>query len=242
MNHTASPLTPPPAYCEGLKTLGLTLDERAETRLARYLAALLEANRAFNLTAVTDPATAWVRHILDSLTLCPWLANGERVVDLGSGGGLPGIPLAITRPDLSLVLVEATGKKARFLEGVAAELGLSSVRVVADRAENAGRGPAHREQYDAVTGRAVGPLRVFLELAAPMVRVGGRVLAVKGRDFERELTEASGAMKALALNVTATHRAFDGSENETIILVLEKRAATDERYPRRPGQPKKKPL
>src|SRR5690606_36324378 len=124
-------------------------------QLGRYLALLLAVNQQFNLTAITDPAEAWKRHILDSLTLLGPLsalaeAQGDaplRVADVGSGGGLPGLVLAIVMPEARFTLLEATGKKAEFLRFAAAALGLTNVEVVAERAEKAGRSPLHREGY-----------------------------------------------------------------------------------------------
>src|SRR4051812_27151367 len=152
-------LPPTPQVLQSAAGLGGEFEEGDVERLGLYLALLLETSRSVNLTATTDPGEAWVRHILDSLTLLSLLSElpeGAAVIDVGSGGGLPGVPLAIVAPRLRFTLLEATGKKAEFLAAAVGRLGLGNVAVVNDRAEHAGHLPAHREQYDAVVARAVG--------------------------------------------------------------------------------------
>jgi 16S rRNA (guanine527-N7)-methyltransferase len=218
----------------------IELEEGDEGRLGLYLAMLLEASGQFNLTAIRDPEEAWVRHVFDALTLLPYLLGAEvrLVVDVGPGGGVPGVPLAIALPAVRFTLLEATGKKARFLEQVASALDLANVQVVHGRAEEAGQDrKAHRERYDAAIGRAVGPLAVLAELTVPLVRVGGLVLAIKGRRAEAEIAEASGALRVLHCGVARCDRTPTGT-----VVVLEKNGPTPRIYPRRPGEPKRAPL
>ncbi|MCP3904617.1 MAG: 16S rRNA (guanine(527)-N(7))-methyltransferase RsmG [Planctomycetes bacterium] len=236
---TVSP-NPPPAFLAQVEALEIAFDSGDVERLARYLALLLDAARSFNLTAITDPDEAWVRHIADSLTLLPILASLEakRVIDVGAGGGLPGVPLAIAMPDVSFTLLEATGKKARFLEETAAALDLANVTVVNDRAETAGQDrETHRERYDAVLARAVGRMPVLVELTVPLARIGGHVLAIKGARAEAEVAEAKAALHTLHARVVETRRTATGT-----IVIIEKSRRTGKMYPRRPGEPKRAPL
>jgi 16S rRNA (guanine527-N7)-methyltransferase len=188
-----APLVPPEGFAGRLAEIGVTLDAAVIARLGDYLARLLAMNEQMNLTAIKDPIEAWDKHVLDALTLVPLLADlgaGARLADIGSGGGIPGIPLAIARPDLQVTLVEATQKKATFLVAVAAALGLTNVSVRAERAEQLGKGDL-RGAFDAVTARAVGRLVMLVPLTVPFVRPGGLVLLIKGQRAEEELAEAS---------------------------------------------------
>ncbi len=188
-----APLTPPEGFAARLLAIGVTLDDATIVKLGDFLARMLAMNELMNLTAIKDPVDAWDKHVLDSLTLLPHLAElpaGARLVDVGSGGGVPGIPLAIARPDLQVTLVEATQKKATFLVTVAAALGLTNVSVRAERAEQLGKGDL-RGMFDAVTARAVGRLVMLVPLTSPFARAGGIVLLIKGQRAEEEIAEAS---------------------------------------------------
>ena len=193
---------------------------------------LLERNQVLNLTAVRDPAQAWAKLILTSLTLLDAHSWGgdERVVDVGSGGGLPGIPLKLALPDIRLTLVESDLKKAAFLGDVVVAMGLANVTVEARRAEELGRDPAHRESYDVVVTRAAAKAPVAAEYCLPLLRVGGLMLAqAKGEDFRaatRALGQLGGSMRAYR----------DG------VVVIGKGRPTPSSYPRRVGLPAKRPL
>jgi 16S rRNA (guanine527-N7)-methyltransferase len=204
-----APLPPPEGFAERLAAIGVTLDAATIARLGDYLARLLAMNELMNLTSVTDPVEVWEKHILDSLTLLPLLEElsaGARLADIGSGGGLPGLPVAIARPDLRVTLVEATQKKASFLTAVASGLGLTNVSVRAERAEQLGKGDL-QGAFDAVTARAVGRLVMLIPLTVPFVRPSGIVLLVKGQRAEEELAEASwvlGRQRAAFVKTVAT--------------------------------------
>lgn len=231
---------PPATFLESAESLGIAFDDGDLDRFGAYLDALLEANTRFNLTAIRDPDEAWTRHILDALTLLPLvstLADGDRVADVGSGGGAPGIPLAIASPQLQFTLVESTGKKAAFLREVVVSLGLEHVAVVNDRAETVGRAPDRRDQHAAATARALGPLRTALELVMPLVRPGGIGLFVKGAKADEEIEASAKALRELRCDVVDVVQTPTGR-----IVVVEKTAPTPRTYPRRPGEPKREPL
>jgi 16S rRNA (guanine527-N7)-methyltransferase len=232
--------TPPEGFITQAADLGIAFDQGDVERLGAYLELLLDTNQHFNLTAVTDPQQAWMRHVLDSLTLVPLLASlqAQRVIDVGSGGGLPGIPLAIVQPQVQFALLEATGKKASFLQHAAQQLGLGNVTVINDRAETVGQDREHhREQYDVVLARAVGRLSILLELTVPLATVGGHVLAMKGERASEEIEQAKAALHLLHAHVIDRMVTPTGT-----IVVIQKQRATPRVYPRRAGEPKRMPL
>ena len=191
------PLPVPPDLAASLRELGVSLTPEQLGRLGDYLARLLAMNEQVNLTAVTDPLLVWTKHALDGLSIVPELASlppGASVLDVGSGGGVPGIPLAIARPDLEVTLLEATQKKAAFLADVSEAIGLSNVSVIAERAEDA-RETELAGAFDAVTARAVAKLAALLGWTAPFARDGARLVFIKGQRAELELREAKRAMK-----------------------------------------------
>ncbi len=242
-------LPDPPAIApseEFLRLAGeheIAFDEGDIERLGRFLALLAAASERANLTAIRDPEQAWVHHIFDSLTLISMLGelgDGARVIDVGAGGGLPGVPLAITMSGLEFTLLEATGKKAEFLALAIERLGLGNARVVQERAERAGqtRGiGGHREAYDAAIARALGPIRVASELTVPLVKQHGLILLVKGERADEELADAAHALRELR----AVHAGTIQTPTSKVVC-LSKQSATPRVYPRRDGEPKRKPL
>jgi len=192
-----------------LAAIDVRLDAAVLEKLGDYLARLLAMNEQMNLTAIVDPLQAWEKHVLDALTLLPLLAPipaGASLVDVGSGGGVPGIPLALARPDLKVTLIEATQKKAAFLSAVIKTLGLSQVTVCAARAEVLGRGEL-RGAFDVVTARAVGKLVALVPIVAPLAKPGGLMLLVKGQHADDELKAAArvlGAERAVHEKTVAT--------------------------------------
>ncbi len=231
--------------------IGLTLDDAARSRFARYLD-LIEAWRdRAGLTSLTDPDAVQRRHFGESLALLVALRErgvltpGEAVsvVDVGAGAGFPGLPMLIAEPALQLTLVESHRRRCRFLETVVDVLTLEGVHVVAARAEEAGRDPALRERFDLVVARAVAPLPVLVEYALPLLRPGGVLAAPKGSSAPRELREAAVAIEALggcaeeplALSLP------EGASPQQVLLVR-RCEALPERFPRRPGIPSKRPL
>lgn len=166
----------------GLEALELSPD--LEAPLAAYLSLLLHWNRAYNLTSLTDPVQMVTHHVLDSLAAKPWI-HGSRIADIGSGAGLPGIPLAIARSDWQVVLVDAVGKKTRFQKQVILELGLGRVEAVHARVENY----RPEKPFDTVISRAFSATREFVALAGHLAGPAGRLLAMKGRDPSDELKD-----------------------------------------------------
>jgi 16S rRNA (guanine527-N7)-methyltransferase len=187
------------------------------------------------LVARPDPAL-----IEDSLVLVEYLGDARRVVDVGSGGGLPGIPLKIVRPELELTLIEADQAKAAFLVHACAVLGLDGVQVVARRAEEAGHDPRLRETFDVAVARALAPMPVLAELCLGLVRVGGRLLAQK--TGAEDLAGAARAIEVMGGVLTAIHASPSVARRGGTVVVVDKIRPTPAAYPRRPGIPGRKPL
>lgn len=178
----------------------------------------------------------------DSLALLGFLPPGPlRLIDVGSGGGLPGLPLKIARPELRLTLLEANHRKAAFLVQAAAKLGLEGVEVVAERAEIAGRDPRYREAFDVATARALAPLPVLVELCLPLVAVGGRLLAMK-TEGGAEVAAAAAAIRRLGGQLEEVGVAASEARSLGRVVVVAKIAPTPAEFPRRPGLPARRPL
>lgn len=206
-----------------------------------YVRLLLEANARLNLTRVVEPEAVGRLHLLDALAALPMLPRAGSVVDLGSGGGVPGIVLALARPDLRWTLVDSVGKKADALRSFVAALGLANVEVLAERAEVLGHGPA-RESFDLVAARACASLPVLAEYALPLLRVGGRLLAWKGPISAEELTAGGAASELLGGGVPEVRPAGIAALGDHRFVVIGKERPTDARWPRRPGEPARRPL
>jgi 16S rRNA (guanine527-N7)-methyltransferase len=213
------------------------------TRFAAYQRLLLEWNTKFNLTAITDPAEIERRLFLDALLLVPVIARladpTARLVDIGSGAGFPGLPLAIVQPDRPVTLIEATGKKAAFLSHVIAELGLGQARARHARAEEFAHLPNERAGCDLVTARAVASLPSLIELAMPLLRVGGHAIFPKGLDLDEELAAGRRAAGLLGARISSDETV---PAMATRIVVVTKERPTPDRYPRRAGIPAREPL
>ncbi|MCM2312316.1 MAG: 16S rRNA (guanine(527)-N(7))-methyltransferase RsmG [Steroidobacteraceae bacterium] len=180
---------------DGTRALALDLDEAQLGKLVAHLDLLDDWNTRFNLTAIRDRPSQLTKHLLDSLTVLPYL-QGERIADVGSGAGFPGIPLAIVEPRRHFALIESTGKKCRFLEHVRDTLELRNVEVVQSRAESY----KPEVRFDTVIARAVGPLADLVKVAGPLVVGGGRLLAMKGRFPEAELAAKLNGWKVAAVH------------------------------------------
>ncbi|MFQ3536239.1 MAG: 16S rRNA (guanine(527)-N(7))-methyltransferase RsmG [Aggregatilineales bacterium] len=225
---------------------GLKLSEAQQAHFTQYAAELEAWNKArANLTAITGIEAIEIRHFLDSLSLLSALdiPNGARLIDVGTGGGFPGVPLKIVRPDLQLTLLEATGKKIAFLQHLVSVLQLTKVEFLNARAEEAGQMPDQRESYDFVVARAVARMPILAEYLLPLARIGGLCVAMKGESAEREAGEAASALRILGGRVSqiVPIQLPDVPERHYLVLI-EKISPTPRAYPRKPGMPAKKPL
>ena len=226
------------ALTAGLAALGL--DPALCGRLEAFAGLVLERNRVMNLTAITEPSAFAGLHLLDSLSLIPLagLSSGT-VVDVGTGAGFPGVPLAIALPEARVTLLDSLGKRIEFLRETCGALGLENTRCVHARAEEFGE----REQFDWAVSRAVAPLPMLCELSLPLVRVGGRFLAMKSSHAQEELDGAGRAISILGGRVDwVKDYPIPGAEIQHRLICIEKTTPTPRKYPRRFSQLKKQPL
>ena len=233
------------ALTAGAEKLDIALGPSEVERLAAMYDALVEWNERVNLTSVVEPRAAAIRHVVDSLTcvLAGGFPEAHSCVDVGSGAGFPGLPLAIHCPNVEMTLVESVAKKTSFLEYVAGLLGLPNVRIVQSRAEELGRDETYREGFDIAVSRGVADLAVLLEYCLPLVRVGGRFIAMKGPDVADEISRAGAALRELGGRVSRVLGVElpEDMGKHTLVLV-EKVSPCPARYPRRAGVPAKRPI
>lgn len=225
--------------------VGIRLNRAQIAAFEEYERILMDWNAQINLTAIRSPEEIRTKHFLDSLTCLIAMRDTptERVVDVGTGAGFPGIPLKIACPSMQLTLLESVGKKADFCRRVVGALKLEGVSVVQERAEELGQARPHREQYDWALGRAVAILPVLAEFLLPLVRIGGRALAMKGASGPAEAQSAEAALRLLGGHLRQLIPvALPGVAEERYLVVADKTAATPRQYPRRVGVPAKKPL
>ena len=228
---------------EGLNAMGLTIPAERQETMLNYMDRLVAA--PFNLIGPAETGERISRHLLDSVAaLCVHTFRPEEgVLDLGSGGGLPGISLAITCPQSRFTLVDSVEKKTVFIRDTAMGLGLSNVDVWNCRAEEAGQDPGKRETMDTVTVRAVAVLRVLCEYAFPLLKAGGVLIAYKGPRAEAELAEARTAIDLLGgADMRIEKIDIPYSDRTTHMVILQKSGPTPRKYPRRVGKPAKNPL
>lgn len=228
---------------KGASSFGIDLEEEALSRLETYAYCLLEWNERMNLTAITRPEEVAVKHFVDSIALLSVvdIPKGGRMVDIGTGAGFPGVPILIARPDIRLTLLDSLNKRLIFLKELLGQLGLTA-QLQHGRAEEGGKKPEFREQFDLATSRAVANLRLLAEYCLPYVKVGGIFAAMKGPDVESERKEAENAIRLLGGKVVSVHPFSLPDGSGRTIVVIQKEKKTPDAYPRHGSQISKKPL
>ena len=206
---------------------------------------MLEENEKYNLTAITDIDKIILNHYADCVTLAQKLKKGATVIDVGCGAGFPSLPLAMVRPDLKITAMDSTAKRVNYVAETAKILGLDNLRAVTMRAEDGGRDPEYREKFDYATARAVAEMRILTELALPFVKVGGQMVAMKGKNAEFELSAAKKAIATLGGRNTVCENITLKGDGETLthpFIIIDKKEKTPTNLPRPYAQISKKPL
>ncbi len=230
---------------EGCELLGLQINNNQADTFLKYMKILLEWNKKVNITAITDTKQFIIKHFLDSLSCIKSynFSNQKKIIDVGTGGGFPGLPIKIMIPDINLTLLDSIQKRIIFLEALTKEINLQSILLIHGRAEDYGRKSLYREKYDVAVSRAVAPFRILLEYCLPFVNEGGIFIVQKSADIEAEIKEGTEALKILGGQVEQKidlKLPFSGDSRSIIIVRKIKR--TPDKYPRRVGIPQKRPL
>jgi 16S rRNA (guanine527-N7)-methyltransferase len=229
----------------GAAKLGIELTPEQVSSFEMYYRQLVEWNRRVNLTAIVEYEGVQVKHFLDSLTVAPLIGDHpSRLIDIGSGAGFPGVPLKIACPGIDLTLVESVNKKAAFLHHLVDRLKLDRLEVVAGRAETLAHDERYREQFDIAICRAVAGLATLAELSLPFCAVGGRFIAMKKGGIGDEVASSEKAIDMLGGKLAGVRPVeldeFGGDERS--LVIIDKLSPTSDKYPRRPGIPRKRPL
>lgn len=216
--------------------------EENAVKFEKFKDLLLEYNQKYNLTSILEEEEIYIKHFYDSVYPQKYFSEGAKVVEIGSGGGFPSIPLKIVRKDLYFTLIESTGKKCAFLNTAVESLGLGDVKILNIRAEDGGRKENFREKFDFAVARAVARLNVLAEYCLPFVKVGGRFIAYKG-DCSEELEESKNALKILGGEIEKTESfTLPKDVGKRTVVIIKKVKNTPEKYPRGRGLERKKPL
>ncbi|MBQ9298145.1 MAG: 16S rRNA (guanine(527)-N(7))-methyltransferase RsmG [Clostridia bacterium] len=215
------------------------LEEQYE-QFYEYMNLLIEWNEKINLTAITEPKNIINKHFIDSLTILPYLKENNKIIDVGTGAGFPGLPIKIANPSLDITLLDSLNKRINFLEEVISKLQLQNIKAVHGRAEEYAKD--NREIYDIAVSRAVAELPVLLEYLLPFVKVGGKCICMKGPKAMEEIEKSKKALDVLGGKIEKIENIQINGEMDRNIIIISKIKPTPTKYPRKAGKPSKEPI
>lgn len=222
--------------------IDVILKEEQLEKFYSYMELLKEWNEKMNLTAITQPYEILQKHFIDSLTILPYLESNQKVIDVGTGAGFPGIPIKIANNEISVTLFDSLGKRISFLDEVIRELALSKMDTHHIRAEEAGKSKMFREQFDIAVSRAVAPLATLVEYLLPLVKIGGKCICMKTNKGE-EIENSDKAISTLGGEIeTIKEFTLPQSDIKRTLIIIKKIEKTPNQYPRKPGTPSKQPI
>ncbi len=229
---------------QNAKAYGIEISEDLASKLNIYGEQLKEWNEKINLTAITDDEGIAVKHFLDCLliTKCAHFKSGQKVIDVGTGAGFPGLVIAAAFPEVEVTLLDSTGKKLKAVEEIARAMGVKNARILHARAEDMGKDPLYREKFDFATARAVAQLRVLAEYTLPFVKMGGTFLSMKGAVAEEEISSGKSAVAVLGGEIQCVSDFLLPQGDKRFIINVKKISQTSPKYPRPSAQIAKKPL
>ena len=230
-------------FREKLEKINIQIDDIKIEQFYEYMNLLIEWNKKINLTAITEPEDIILKHFIDSLTISKYVNGKEKIADIGTGAGFPGIPIKIINPNVEMVLIDSLNKRIKFLEEVITRENFENVYAIHARAEEIGHNKEYREKFDIVTSRAVARLNVLLEYMMPLLKIGGNCICLKGPNAEDELYEAKNALEILGGKIEKVEEiVLPDSDNKRKIIVIEAVKHFDKKYPRKAGVPTVSPL
>lgn len=216
------------------ETIGVSLNEFHVKQFEKYQDLLLEWNEKINLTAITDEQDIITKHFVDSLYCLKYIKPGDKVIDIGTGAGFPGIPLKIVSCETFVTLLDSLNKRIVYLNDVIDKLQLKGIETIHGRAEEFGVKPEYREQYEIVTARAVANMKVLVEYCLPFVKIGGKFVCMKGSEYKEEIVEAKAHIGNLGGKISSIEEVvLPGTDIKHTIIVIEKVSATPSNFPRR---------
>jgi len=221
---------------------GIKYNIKKSELLYKYMNLILDWNTKINVTAIKNEQEFIVKHYVDSLSINDFIKNANRVLDIGTGAGFPGIPLKIYNPDIQFTLIDSVNKKITVLNDVIEKLNLEKIEALHVRAEDLAQDLNYREKFDVVTTRAVSNLSTIAEYMLPFVKIGGQAICMKGPNVEQELNDAQNAIKLLGGEIEKVEKFNINGEFERNIVIIKKTNHTDKKYPRGQGKPAKEPI
>ena len=230
-------------FVQRLKEFNIKINDEQIKKFMNYMNLLLEWNEKINLTAITQPEEVKLKHFVDSLTVLKYINDDDKVIDIGTGAGFPGIPLKIMKENTKITLLDSLNKRINFLNIVIETLNLRNIQAIHGRAEEIARNKLYREKYDVAVSRAVANLSTLTEYMLPFVKVGGKCICMKGANVNEELERAQNAIKELGGEIKRVDNFYlSDNDNERNIIVIKKIKETNPKYPRKAGTPSKEPL
>lgn len=230
-------------FKQKLNEFDIKINDEQIKSFEKYMNLLLEWNEKINLTAITQPEEIKLKHFVDSLTVLKYINDDDKVIDIGTGAGFPGIPLKIMNKNTKITLLDSLNKRINFLNIVIEKLDLSNIQAIHGRAEEIARNKLYREKYDVAVSRAVANLSTLIEYMLPFVKIGGKCICMKGANVNEELEKAQNAIKELGGEIERVDNFYlSDNDNERNIIIIKKVKETKSKYPRKAGTPSKEPL
>ena len=226
-----------------LDEIQIKLNDKQLMQFYKYMNLLIEWNKKINLTSIIEPEEIIIKHFVDSVIISKYIEKGLKVIDVGTGAGFPGIPLKIVRDDIEIVLLDSLNKRVNFLNEVIKDIKLEKIQTIHARVEEFAKNKKYRENFDAVISRAVANMSTLSEYMLPLTKVGGKMLSMKGPDFEKEIENSKKAISILGGEIEKIDEyQLPKTEMKRSIIIVEKVKNTPQKYPRKPGTPAKEPI